>query len=98
MNRTRRILVVTFVATALFADRFGAAAPLIRPQMAQTVRQIAGRLVISFRRVVPSVRFNPLRREERLASATPVRLADTAQLVHPIEFSPFQFRLPPPVL
>ena len=47
MARAQRVLMVAFVATALAADRVGAAAPILRPNnMAVAARQLAGRLAV----------------------------------------------------
>jgi hypothetical protein len=98
MRKTRTILVVAFVATALAADRLVAAAPVLRTgNIAMGARQLAGRLAGSFRRVVAMVRFQPFRRDERPADDVPP-LADLADLqIHPCQFHSFQFRLPPPL-
>ena len=99
MARTQRVLVVAFVATALAADRLGAAAPVLRPNnMVVAARQLAGRLAVGFRRAVIIVRYQPFRRDDRPANAVFASLSTGVRLqVHPCEYSPFQFRLPPPV-
>lgn len=89
--------MVAFVATAISADRLSAAAPALRPQMSEAARKLAGRLVISFRRTVPSVRLVAFRRDERPQPASPPVFLDRPPVVHCHELSPFQHRLPPPV-
>jgi hypothetical protein len=98
MKQTRRILMVAFLATALAADHVAAAAPSVRPVVADAARRLAGRLVITFRRTVPSIRFQPFRADERPADQKPSFVAVDAVLPHLSAFSPFQFRLPPPAL
>jgi hypothetical protein len=97
MNRTRRVLMVAMVATALSADRLAAAAPAARPQVSQAARQFAGRLVGSFRRAIPAVRLREFRREE-VAVCRPARsVAPEPQALTPFDASPTQYRLPPPL-
>jgi hypothetical protein len=98
MKQTRRILMVAFVATALAADHVAAAAPSVRPVVVETAKRLAGRLVVTFRRTVPSIRFQPFRADERPADVKPTVVAVEWALPHLFESSPFQFRLPPPVL
>lgn len=98
MKQTRRILMVAFVATALAADHVAAAAPSVRPAVIESARRLAGRLVVTFRRTVPSIRFQPFRADERPADETPSFVAVDAALPHLFAASPFQFRLPPPAL
>jgi hypothetical protein len=98
MKQTRRILMVAFVATALAADHVAAAAPSLRPIVAETARRLAGRLVVTFRRTVPSIRFQPFRADERPADQRPTFAAIDAGIGHRSACSPFQFRLPPPAL
>jgi hypothetical protein len=98
MKQTRRILMVAFVATALAADHVAASAPSVRPVVVETAKRLAGRLVITFRRTVPSIRFQPFRADERPADETPAFVAVDAVLPHWSASSPFQFRLPPPIL
>ena len=79
------------VATALCADRAVAAAP-----QARTIapKSLAARITTSFRQQVPAVRLQPARSMETAASF-PLPIRETARGVRG-EFSPFQFRLPPP--
>jgi hypothetical protein len=99
MTRTRRILMVAFVATALSADRVVASAPSAsRPDMANAARRLAVRLLGVFRRSLAQARLAAFRRTGRLTRPRRFRLIDLAQRVYPVAFSPFQYRLPPPVL
>lgn len=80
------------VATALCADRAIAAAPQTRVQPS---RSFASRLTTNLRQsVAPSVRLLPVRTLE-IAADFPLPIGETASGVRS-QFSPFQFRLPPP--
>jgi hypothetical protein len=99
MHRTRTVIAVALVATALCADRAVAAAPVQPPRSAST--SVAGRLVSTlserFQRVVPSVRLYEQRCDGAsiaIVSFTPV---EAALPIHP-PMTPFQHRLPPPQL
>lgn len=92
--------MVTFVAAALAADHVATAAPALRPgNVATAARQLAGRLVVSFRRVVPSIRLPEARRDERPAGLKPT-LHTPANTPTPRSFdaSPTLYPLPPPTL
>ena len=96
MSRTRHILAVVAVATALCADQAVMAAPLARPQVAEMAARLVDRLSQPFRRSVP----NPIRIALR---HQPSQTEIAAFPDHPIsvvilhcDLSPFQFRLPPP--
>jgi hypothetical protein len=94
MRRTRQVIAVMVVATALCADRAVASAPA-QARATQT-KSLASRITTSFRQTVPaSVQLAPARTAE-LASTFPLAICETASGVRS-EFSPFQFRLPPPV-
>ena len=96
MKRAQRLVMVACVATALCADRVGAAVPSLRPQAIETARTIAGRLVVSFRRIVPAVRLHEARREERPIALRPVCREASAPHTHPCPLAPSLYRLPPP--
>ena len=100
ISTTRRVLAVMAVTTALCADRVAVVSPG-RPQRVE-ISQIASRLVSrlaqNFRRVIPAAFPEPTRQQgiadpvaPQFAAGSPVSLA------HP-PLSPFQFRLPPPLL
>jgi len=80
------------VATALCADRAVASAPAL--SRTTPSRSLASRITTSFRRTVPSVRLQPTRTMESAANF-PLPIRETASGVRS-DFSPFQFRLPPP--
>jgi hypothetical protein len=90
--------MVTFVATAICADRSASAAPSVPPQMASAARRLAGRLVLNLRRTVPAVRFEPYRRDGRAAASVGLIAETESILIYPAQTQPFQFRLPPPAL
>jgi hypothetical protein len=100
MRRTRQVLAIVVVATALFADR-GMAAPTMRPDPApRAAGSLAGRFIDrlsrGFSRSVPVVL--PRQARRAVLAVLPVRPSSGDQsfgLSHrPV--SPFQFRLPPP--
>ena len=96
MKRTRQILAVTLVATALCADRVVASAPVIRPEVTETARQIVRRLAVSFRQDVPSVRFERSTDPSLPVAAGQPCIVALDTPLHTREGTPFQFRLPPP--
>ncbi|MGB7161184.1 MAG: hypothetical protein WBD40_24200 [Tepidisphaeraceae bacterium] len=99
MQRSRHVLAAVVVATALCADRATAAAPQARPQVGQIARNIASKLTVSFRRVVPTVRFVENRREGTCDTIPrPPAEAGSPTVWHASSASPFRFRLPPPTL
>jgi len=87
------VIAVVVVATALCADRPAAAAA--QPRVPG--KSLATRIASSFRQVVPPARvqLQPARTGERTSSfAPPIREASSG--VRGSDFSPVQFRLPPP--
>lgn len=98
MRNAQRLILIACMTSALAADRVAAAAPSVRPVVLQTARQIAGRLVISFRRTVPAVRMQQARCDEAKPQTAATAFAPAAAQAHPCDFSPQQYRLPPPAL
>lgn len=108
MRRTRQVLAVVMVTTALCADQVATAAAAHEPvgrmsrvtEFTSLTSDLAGRFVSrlsqSFRRVVPSAA--PVQaRQPNPAVVTPApHMADQSARVQPPPLSPFQFRLPPP--
>ena len=100
-HRTRTILAVTLLATAICADR---AAISAQPRVQTTQRIEAGdstggfarRLAVSLRHTVATVRLH----QGRLDHAHPVALAqrvlESQAMGRVTEMTPFHFRLPPP--
>jgi hypothetical protein len=104
MKRTRQVLVMTLVATALCADRVATASPALRAHeqqptadpIARLASHLGSKLTGAFRRVVTETRLTQVRRDG-VATPSPVaaRIVVPAA-IHVAETSPFQFRLPPP--
>jgi hypothetical protein len=100
-RRTRQVLAVVAVTTALCADHVVRAAPASSPSRTQ-VSEFAGRIVqrltTSFRRTVADA--PAVRPETRVSDRRTVERYEIVTTV-PVEHrqvSPFQFRLPPPNL
>jgi|GEM_PF-7115619 len=93
--RTRQLIAVVMVATALAADRVTMAAPILRPQIADTARKVANRISRSFCQVVPAARLPELRRVSQAPQTPAPRLQQQVHL-HQTPDGHFQFRLPPP--
>ena len=64
MRRTRQVIAVMVVATALCADRSVSAAPVLRPQSQGFARTFASKLTTSLRRAVASTRVESVRTNE----------------------------------
>jgi hypothetical protein len=95
-RRTRHVIAVMVVATALCADRSVTAAPVARPQSQGLARTFASKLTMSLRRAVAPARVQTVRSVEASpVFAPPIREAASGVRS---QFSPFQFRLPPPAL
>jgi hypothetical protein len=95
-SRSKHILAVVAVMTALCADRAVSAAPVSRTPVAEMAARLVIRLSESFSRVAPSnvrpaVRLELTSREGQVPAIIP-----QPSIVHHIALSPFQFRLPPP--
>ena len=98
MTNLKRAVAMTLVATALCADRTVAAPVVVR---AHAEAPVAGRLVarlsVSLRRSVSSIRLVQTRREnDRIA--VPIVQQIERPVWTPVSLSPFQFRLPPPLV
>ena len=85
------------VTTAVCADHVSAASPALRPQVAQLAGRIVNKLSNSFRRVV-SVELPVHARHRCDAARSQVLVLTRAAHVAHRPLSPFQLRLPPPVL
>ena len=99
MRRTRQVIAVMVVATALCAAERSHAAvaePASRPQAHGFARSLAQKLTSSFRQTVSVVRVQPARADET-ASTFPLSIRKAASGVR-ANLSPFQFPLPPPTL
>lgn len=103
MRKTRTIVAVTLLATALCADRS------VAPAAAQAARVEAGpaearqgfgeRLTVSLRRTVPAVKLH-VDRQEGLAQDVLLStdIAGGQAVVRWVVGVPFLFRLPPPLV
>jgi hypothetical protein len=97
MRNARHVLAVTLVATAICADRVAVAAPPQAPR-GQLAASLIQRLTTRFRRVVATARLYQPRREDPGCTEPAARIVPQRLLPAPIALSPFQFRLPPPLL
>ena len=102
MRKTRTLVAVTLLATALCADRRLASAATessSRTEAGPVALGFARRLTVSLRRVVPAVRLHQGRQEgvaEVCSTAGGIERAQAG--VRQGGGTPFQFRLPPPVV
>src|SRR4051794_33526506 len=98
MKRTRHLIAVALVATALCADRAVASAPEIRSE-GSVAGRIVSRITTGLRRVVSPVRIYETRQDTTLARPLAVsQISDVVRVDFHPTFSQFQFRLPPPTL
>ena len=99
MKRTRHLIAVALVATALCADRAVASAPQVRSE-GSVASRIVSRLTSGLRRAVSSnVRIYQTRAEAVNVPALAISRIEDRALIHPHPtFSESEFRLPPPVL
>jgi hypothetical protein len=99
MRKTRTIVAVTLLATALCADRAVAGAPVGRAETTgEVTRGFAQRLTTSLRRVVPAVKLELGRRQGMAPVVWRGDDAGSQVLAHSIVGDSFRFRLPPPVV
>ncbi|MGH7213700.1 MAG: hypothetical protein ACREIT_02905 [Tepidisphaeraceae bacterium] len=97
--RTRQAVVIAVLATALCADRASAEAVAPAPRSQGVARGLVSRLTLSLRQS-HAPRLCPSRQDFPGSTPTTSRAlpVQDVPVVHPAESSPFQFRLPPPVL
>jgi len=98
-RRTRQVLAVVAVTTALCADHVVRAAPASstsRTQVSELAGRIVQRLTTSFRRTVADA--TAVRPETRVSGRRTIEQPETftAVRIQHRPVSPFQFRLPPP--
>jgi hypothetical protein len=100
MRKTRTIVAVTLLATALCADRAVTQAARASTPVETTAptRSFAQRLTGSLRRVVPAVKLSPTRVEGQAPVVVVRDLSGGQTTVHAIRGDAFVFRLPPPLL
>ena len=87
---------MTLVATALCADRTVASPSPQLPDVSVGQQTLVGRLSVSLRRCVPAVRLLETRQDVDRPALTVVPMPQLP-MIAPAIFSPFQFRLPPPL-
>jgi hypothetical protein len=100
MRKTRTIVAVTLLATALCADRAVArtAGSSARVESGDVARGFAQRLTTSLRRVVPVVKLEPGRQQGMAPVAWGVDGGGPQVVPHRFVGDAFRFRLPPPVV
>src|SRR5438270_548190 len=108
MKRTRQVLVMTLVATALCADRLVVTEPAVRASLtspsADPLARLATNLGRRFSRSLcrasasTCVRLHQERRDQRPTTPAirPAPQAPTPAVAYAAQGSPFEFRLPPP--
>ena len=106
MRKTRTIVAVTLLATALCADRAVAVAAARdvaapgrdRAQTQSGQQTFAQRLTRSLRQVVPTMQLHQTRRDGLAPIEVRGNVRDAQSGGRVLEGTPFQFRLPPPTL
>jgi hypothetical protein len=95
-HRSRYVLALTLVATTLCADRLFASERALTPEARQPMENLVARLTRTFGRVVSR---KPIVVERRIAAPLPVSVVViSTDRVFSLPLSPFEFRLPPPVM
>jgi hypothetical protein len=102
MHRTRHVIVMTLVATALCADRAASAAPVLSKPVSSAVNplarlatKLAGRLSGNFRPAISVARSRPTGQSSSIVPP----LSEPQLVYRPSPLgSPLQFPLPPPTL
>ncbi|HSZ59505.1 MAG TPA: hypothetical protein VK797_27925 [Tepidisphaeraceae bacterium] len=95
-SRSRHILAVVAVMTALCADRAVSAAPVSRTPVAEMAARLVIRLSESFSRVAPASICPELRLDLSGREGQAPAFVPQPSIVHHLSLSPFEFRLPPP--
>lgn len=96
-RNTRKILFALTVTTALCVDQV-AAAPTLRPQVAELAGRIVTRLTRGFRESVTVELPMHARRREAQPSRPALAKVASEGYVPQRALSPFEFRLPPPAI
>jgi hypothetical protein len=100
-RRTRNLLAVVLLATAMLADRAVVASPAAlgyRPQMVESAGRLMQRLTVRLQKVVPGVKMVADRRAGRDQRVPVIRTTGPARSPAHEPTQPFYFRLPPPVI
>jgi hypothetical protein len=98
MRRHRHLLAVALLTTALCADRAALAAPVERPAAVEVAGRFIQRLEVSLRRTMPPLRLYQPRTPNSKPAPAPVVFAQVISKAPSIQLSPFDFRLPPPLI
>ncbi len=98
MSKTRHILAVVAVTTALCADQAVSASPAVRPQVGEMAARLVDRLSRPFRQTVANVLRAPARQDRPQVAVQRLQPTPAPVVAVHCDLSPFQFRLPPPVL
>ena len=101
VSRTRHVLVVVAVAAVLCADQVSVASQSVRQESVGVTRiasRLVDRLTRNLRRVMPVAIHQPARQLRTADSAFPVFADLTPHPTVHATLSPFQFRLPPPLI
>jgi hypothetical protein len=93
---TRQIILITLVATALCADRAVCALPAMNHTVAEVAGRVASKLASSFRRTASNYRTVQFRNSDESGESSDWPRIEPMRMAH-FAFSPFQFRLPPPM-
>jgi hypothetical protein len=98
MRQAKHMIAVSLMAAALCADRAVMAAPKIEPEAVRVTTRWIDRLSDGLRQNVPAVRLFPVQRS--FASVVVRENFKPVRSIEPVAFAftPFQFRLPPPVI
>lgn len=97
-GKTRHLVAITLVATALCADRAVSAAPALRPQVATAAGKLVTRLSVSLRRVVPAVHVYESRRDGLADLSQALACPSQSIACLGMQLSPLILHLPPPAL
>ena len=98
MVKTRKILVVTLLATMLGAGRFISTAPAQNvPAVAQFTGRLIARLSGTVLRVVPAGQLYQTRRVSAARIVPQNSIAQTLAVGH-VQLCLFHFRMPPPIV
>jgi len=95
-HRSRYVLALTLVATTLCADRLFASNRALGPEIRQPMENLVARLTRTFGHVVSRT---PMVTERRMAVSLPTpAVVICTDRAFSLPLSPFEFRLPPPVV
>ncbi|HWB53282.1 MAG TPA: hypothetical protein VG722_03790 [Tepidisphaeraceae bacterium] len=93
----RQIILIALVATALCADRAICALPAVNHTVADVAGRVVSKLATSFRRTASNYRTQQFTTASKSVEGANWAPASSVPAAH-FAFSPFQFRLPPPMV